>query len=135
MENNQKFHNQELLVVSNHALQEIKGLNANARYLRLKITEGTAVNGTVWCYSIWDLRVFGQEISLAEEHTIPFSTELYDPQTTSDRGLEVTLSSSDESIAKVVNNKIQLLKTGVVEIEATQSGNRNSGNTLPNFND
>lgn len=121
------FTNQELLVVSNHALQEIKGLNAKARYLRLEMTEGTAVNGTVWCYSIWDIRVFGQEISLAEEHTIPFSTELYDPQTTSDRGLEVTLSSSDESIAKVVDNKIQLLKTGVVEIEATQSGNKEVG--------
>ncbi len=51
------FTDQELLVVSEHAPQYITDLDAKGRYLRLKMTKGTEVNGKIWCYSLWDIRV------------------------------------------------------------------------------
>lgn len=118
---------QILQVVSNHALQRVSGLNANARYLRLKCTEGTVVGSQIWCYSIWDVRVFGQEINFPEIPVQKYSPVLLDPNVTSDRGLEVTLTSSDTTIAKIVGNKIQMLKAGTVEISATQTGTSEFG--------
>ncbi len=64
------FEEQELQVVSNHARQDIKNINAKARYLKLMITKGTEVNGKVWCYSIWDLRVFKKKANSGSEPTV-----------------------------------------------------------------
>ncbi len=57
------FQDQELLVVSEHALQTIKGLDNEGRYVRLKMTKGTEVNGKIWCYSLWDIRIYREDFT------------------------------------------------------------------------
>ncbi len=127
------FSDQTLQVVSNHAIQVVKELDANARYLRLKCTVGTQVGTAIWCYSIWDLRIFGQEISLPEEATVKYSPTLYNPQAVSDRNLDVTLTSSDPTVADIVGNQVQMQKAGYVEITATQNGNEEFGAAVTRY--
>ncbi len=57
------FQDQNLLVVSGHALQTIKELNCEGRYIRLKMTKGTEVNDKIWCYSLWDIRVYRKDFT------------------------------------------------------------------------
>lgn len=49
----------------------------------------------------------------------------YDPNCISSSGLAVTLSSSNTSVATIVNGKIHMVGTGTTVISATQNGNSN----------
>jgi hypothetical protein len=44
------------------------------------------------------------------------------PGASASSGLPVTYSSSDTTVAKIIDNKIHILKAGIVEIKATQNG-------------
>jgi hypothetical protein len=65
-----------------------------------------------------------------QEQTIAFPSIIvsetvtsYDLTATSTSGLNVTYTSSDETIARINNNTIQIVGAGTVTITATQSGN------------
>ncbi len=47
----------------------------------------------------------------------------FDPSATASSGLAVTYSSSDESVASIVNGKVHILGTGTATITASQAGN------------
>jgi hypothetical protein len=55
--------------------------------------------------------------------TVSETVTSYDLTATSTSGLNVTYISSDETIAKINNNTIQIIGAGTVTITATQSGN------------
>jgi hypothetical protein len=55
--------------------------------------------------------------------TVSETVTSYDLTATATSGLNVTYTSSDETIAKINNNTIQIVGAGTVTITATQSGN------------
>ncbi len=64
-----------------------------------------------------------QTISFAALESVIYGAADITPGGSSDAGLTLTYSSSDESIASVINGKIRIHKAGQVTITATQAGN------------
>ncbi|HEY8894003.1 MAG TPA: T9SS type A sorting domain-containing protein, partial [Niastella sp.] len=63
-----------------------------------------------------------QTITFNDMQPAMFDAAEFDANATASSELPVTLTSSDESIAKIVNGKIQPVSAGVVTITATQDG-------------
>ncbi len=117
------FENQELQDISGHALQEIKDLDSKARYIRLKITKGTVVNGRVWCYSIWDLRVNGTKSSpTAISQVDKVNIQVY-PNPTTDK---ITIKGLNEeeliNIYSIRGLKLLSTKAKTIDISHLQKG-------------
>jgi autotransporter-associated beta strand protein len=63
-----------------------------------------------------------QTISFAAIGTKTIGDADFDPSATASSGLAVTYTSSDESVASIVNGKIHILATGTTTITALQAG-------------
>ena len=64
-----------------------------------------------------------QTISFATTDEKVYGAADFAPEATSDAGLEISYSSSNESIASVIDGKVHIKNAGQVTITATQSGN------------
>jgi len=64
-----------------------------------------------------------QSVSFAAIGTKLLGDADFDPLATASSGLPVTYTSSDESVASIVNGKVNLVGTGTTTITASQAGN------------
>src|SRR5690606_30066989 len=64
-----------------------------------------------------------QSISFASTDEKVYGAADFAPAATSDAGLEISYSSSNESIASVIDGKVHIKNAGQVTITATQAGN------------
>lgn len=64
-----------------------------------------------------------QTITLNSIPQKTFGHDDFDPAATTTSGLPVTYSSSNESVATIVNGKVHILSTGTATITASQAGN------------
>lgn len=78
-----------------------------------------------WAYTTVEQTQEEQTILFAETKTVSYGDEDFAPGATTNAELEITYTSSDESIAEVVNGKIHIKKPGVINITAQQEGNEN----------
>lgn len=84
--------------------------------------EGICGPGT-WSFTTMDLPQNPQTISFAHTRTITYGADELDPGATASSALDITYTSSDEAVARIVDGKIQTLKAGQVTITANQPGN------------
>ncbi|HMF71807.1 MAG TPA: MBG domain-containing protein [Flavitalea sp.] len=78
-------------------------------------------NATTW--SFVTIAKTPQIISFAATDEMVYGTNDYVPGASSDASLEITYTSSDETVATIVSGTIHILKTGQTVITASQTGN------------
>jgi hypothetical protein len=78
---------------------------------------------SVWYFKSIEQTQAEQTITFASARTLIYGTADTDPAASSSSELEISYTSSDASIASIVNGKIHIKKTGTVTITATQAGN------------
>jgi hypothetical protein len=66
-----------------------------------------------------------QTITFSSLQDVYYGYPDFDPAATASSDLTVTYTSSDENIAKIINNKVHIIATGDVTITAHQAGNTN----------
>ncbi|MEZ7504489.1 MBG domain-containing protein [Flavobacterium sp. Arc2] len=71
----------------------------------------------------FDLKKAEQTVSFSAIDSKTYGAPSFDLSSSSTSNLDITYSSSDETVAKVTNGKIQIIGSGTVSITASQSGN------------
>lgn len=72
-----------------------------------------------------------QVISFPDMAAQTYGAQPFTPHATASAGLPVSFESSDLAVAKIENNNVVILKSGLTYITATQSGDDNSNAAGP----
>lgn len=80
-------------------------------------------NPAAWAYTTVEQTQVEQVITFAASKTVSYGVADFEPGATTDSELEISYTSSDESVATIVNGKVHVKKPGVLMLTAKQEGN------------